>query len=775
MNRSHLPRCHENRERGLSRPDAGVRSGVASSSRRLPPAGALLALATFLALAGCGGGVGDAATEPGVTVRTVPTAAEYVSGGQVLVRIEGGADDPLVGIEVRLNGSDVTASFRTAPPDWHGRPGGALLGLVEGLVEGENRLEISREGLRLDAIEITNYPITGPIFSGEHLRPYFCLEELEPGPAGEHRVFAMGTGEVIRGGALDEHCSLPTRVDYLYRSRDADGFEPLPDRTRLPADVARMTNAEGLSIPYVVRLETGTINRAIYQTAVVVDPAEEPSPWSPPAGWNGRLVYTFGGGCEAGFFQGTSTGGVLRDNMLSRGYAVASSTLNVNAQGGCNDPLSAETAMMVKERFAEVYGVPAHTIGSGGSGGAMQQLLIAGAYPGILDGILPTATFPDAVSYMIDSIECLPLREYLNGAEVDDETKRLVGAWATWATCDRSLASRPNRVSPHDCPAAIPASERYDARTNPGGVRCSIYDGMRNVFGTRAHPEVGAPPGVEFGRSPHDNVGVQYGLEALERGLISKELFLDVNEGIGGWDIDFGWRPERAEADAEAVAIAYRTGRITSGAGGLATTPVIDERAYLDHTGDFHTSYYSFVMRERLVRDNGHAENYVIQRRPSAPGYSLADENLALMDRWLTTLALDRSGDPVAQRVVRARPPELTDLCVDGDAIRIVERQTFDEAAIFDNTAGRCNELHPPHAGPRMVAGGPLTNDVLKCQLKPLERGDYTIAFSDEEWLRLGEIFPSGVCDWSRPGEGQVAHTRTWISFGPSPVNRFAP
>jgi outer membrane protein len=43
--------------------------------------------------------------------------------------------------------------------------------------------------------------------------------------------------------------------------------------------------------------------------------------------------------------------------------------------------------MMVKERFAEVYGPPLHTIGSGGSGGAMQQLLIAGAYPGIINGI----------------------------------------------------------------------------------------------------------------------------------------------------------------------------------------------------------------------------------------------------------------------------------------------------------------------------------------------------------------------------------------------------
>ena len=39
-----------------------------------------------------------------------------------------------------------------------------------------------------------------------------------------------------------------------------------------------------------------------------------------PSGWNGRLVYTYGGGSEAGFFQGTSAGGVLQDALLSKGY-----------------------------------------------------------------------------------------------------------------------------------------------------------------------------------------------------------------------------------------------------------------------------------------------------------------------------------------------------------------------------------------------------------------------------------------------------------------------
>ena len=64
--------------------------------------------------------------------------------------------------------------------------------------------------------------------------------------------------------------------------------------------------------------------------------------------------------------------------------------------------------MMVKERFIETIGVPKHTIGWGGSGGAMAQYGIAQNYPGLLDGIMPSATFPDATTYFIESEDCPP-------------------------------------------------------------------------------------------------------------------------------------------------------------------------------------------------------------------------------------------------------------------------------------------------------------------------------------------------------------------------------
>ncbi|HUE96328.1 MAG TPA: DUF6351 family protein [Longimicrobiaceae bacterium] len=735
----------------------------------------VLFIPTIFLLTACARVEESTGSGPGLTIQTVPTSAAYVSGGETLVRIEAPADVDLADLTVSVNGTDATAAFRPAPADWLGRQRDALLGLVTGLRNGDNEVIASLPGREAARLTITNYRITGPIFSGARLEPYLCLAELAPSSAGEPRRFPIGNGQFIEGAALDGDCTYPTRVDYVYRTDGGEEWLPLENASALPADVARVTTTTGASVPFVVRIETGTINRAIYQTAILTDPtAPEPTPWVPPAGWNGRLIYTFGGGCEAGFFQGTSTGGVLRETMLSKGYAVASSTLNVNAQGGCNDPLSAETAMMVKERFAEAYGPPVYTIGNGGSGGAMQQLLIAGAYPGILDGILPTLTFPDAVSYLIDSVECYPIREHLNDEGIEDEEKRLIGGWALWQTCDRSLGNRPNRASPYDCPDVIPVEVQYHAARNPGGIRCSVYDAMRSVFGTRpGYPEIVTAGDAAFARSPHDNVGVQYGLAALREGLISKERFLAVNERIGGWDIDFVRTTQRTQGDPGAIRAAYETGRITNGTGGLAATPIIDERSYLDDIGDFHTSYYSFVMRERLVRDLGHADHYVLQRH--GRGMSLADVNLAAMDEWLANLARDTSAAPLLDRIVRARPGSLADACWDAEGSRIVEAQTYDEESLFDNRAGRCNALYPPHTGPRMVAGGPLTNDLLKCELKPLDRAEYPVQFTDAEWARLRPVFPGGVCDWSKPGVGQVAQVGTWLSFGPSRVNRYTP
>ena len=254
-----------------------------------------------------------------------------VTGGDVLLAVT--APDP-EGLRIQVDGRDVTDAFR---PDETGR----LLGLVSGLAVGTTEVSVSSsDGARVTGVTVESYPGQGPVFSGPHEAPFICQTD----------AFELVSGETL-GPPLDEHCSIERRVDYAYRSVDGE-LKPLGLGGDRPSDLATTTTLTGTEVPYIVRIETGTLNRAIYQIAVLHDPtAGTPDPWTRSAGWNGRLIYTFGGGCVRGWYrQGVTTGGVTDDVMLRQGYAVASSSLNVYGNN-CNDLLAAETMMMVKERF----------------------------------------------------------------------------------------------------------------------------------------------------------------------------------------------------------------------------------------------------------------------------------------------------------------------------------------------------------------------------------------------------------------------------------------
>jgi hypothetical protein len=87
------------------------------------------------------------------------------------------------------------------------------------------------------------------------------------------------------------------------------------------------------------------------------------------------------------------------------------------------------------------------------------------------------------------------------------------------------------------------------------------------------------------------------------------------------------------------------------------------------------------------------------------------------------------------------------------------------EQPVSPTAPGVCNSLYPVHADPRIAAGGPVAGDILKCRLKPVDFGDYNVAFSDDERVRLKAIFPKGVCDWSKPGINQRPLLDTWLAY----------
>ena len=703
-----------------------------------------LAVAAGLAL-GIGACIvrGDDAAEGAYELQILSGRPDMVTGGDALVAVRAAQDADLSELRVTLDGADVTAAFRPSPS-------GALVGLVEGLPRESELALADAGGTPLGAVSLVNHPVEGPVFSGPHEQPFVC----------ETEAFEMPSGGTL-GAALDENCSIARRIDYVYRAADGE-LKPLADSAARPADVASTTTLTGATVPYIVRIESGTINRAIYQIAMLHDPsASDPGPWTASPGWNGRLVYTFGGGCVNGWFrQGNRTGGVTDDVMLGQGYAVASSSLNVYANN-CNDLLAAETMMMVKERFVEGYGAPHYTIGWGCSGGSYQNHQIADNYPGLLDGIIPGCSFPDVGTIpMITDARLLNHYFQNDGAgQFTEEEQLAVAGFLVLETMPRVSINAGRITVGEFCPDALPEAARYHPADKPGGARCDVYEHYVNVYGR--DPESG------FARRPLDNVGVQYGLQALNDGVITTAQFLDLNAGIGGYDGDGHFRPERTVGDPEALRLAYETGRLTNGGGGLATTPIIDYRAYSDdrELGDVHTRYHSFSMRERLHKANGRTDNHVMLVEDDRHGlYSSASPVLAgalrQMDRWLENLAADTSEDPRADKVARAKPADLTDACWsrDDEPVRIDETQV--------RGSGRCEELYPSPPSPREVAGAPLASDIPKCGLKPIDPGDYGVELTPDEMDRLRGIFPEGVCDWTRPGVGQAGLRGTWLTFG---------
>ena len=68
------------------------------------------------------------------------------------------------------------------------------------------------------------------------------------------------------------------------------------------------------------------------------------------------------------------------------------------------------------------------------------------------------------------------------------------------------------------------------------------------------------------------------------------------------------------------------------------------------------------------------------------------------------------------------------------------------------------DEAHLRLSTPREVAGGDRLNDILKCQLRPIDPAEYgPLGLSAAQLDRLRALFPDGVCDWSVPGVGQQA------------------
>lgn len=723
---------------------------------RARPVLLLLALVTSLlagVLAAVPTQVSQAAPARRLVVEVLSNRADLVSGGDALVAVRLPAGVRADEVRVTAGGRDVTDRFAV-------REDGRFEGLVTGLPLGRTTLRAAAVGAKAGRIVVTNHPNGGPVFSGPQTAYYRCQD-----------------------GAVNERCDQPPTYDYLYKSTNplTPDLQPY-DPDNPPSDVATTTTDQGVEVPFIVRREQGFQDRDRYTILTLFRPGQPWKAWAPQDQWNHKLLVTHGGGCGASYapgtpptadYSGTLEGAPLVSpsyvTALGRGFAVLSTALD-NTGHNCSVAMNAESVMMAKERLVERYGVLRYTIGTGCSGGSIAQHTVANAYPGIYQGLITSCSYPDTFTAGAQFADYHLLRLYFEDpsrwapgvvwtepqmAQVEGHASHVNAVVADEGLFKAALNPE-NACSGTVDPQPGDPSTRYDADTNPAGVRCSVLDLLVNQLGRR--PETVWTPqeqaaGHGFGGIPFSNDGILYGLSALKAGTITPDQFVDLNAKVGGLDVDSNLIADRTAGDPESIANAYRTGLINE-------ANHMDEVAMINHGGPdpgiAHDYAHAFWTQERLQADQGNTDNRVMWFGPTPliGDVNWANEALVKMDEWLSAIEQDHSSRPLAEKVGADRPADVTDRCVvdqAADACDVSELQV----------------LQTRFSTPRQEAGGPVANDNVACRLVPLDRSAFDfmlVPFTDAQWATLQAALPHGVCDWSAPGIGQ-GPAQTWLRY----------
>jgi hypothetical protein len=738
-------------------------------------------------------------------IRTLSNRADLISGGDALVEVKVPRRVDLDDVVISLNGTNITAAFT------RNSAARTFRGLVTGLHDGRNVLEAGVRGRDHDSgdsekLTITNHPIGGPVFSGPQIQPWVCATPTpQPGVGNIPHTNPSGMTTV----AMDAQCNIATEFRFWYRSTSAPAtcsgigsnacFRPY--NPAAPAtDVAMTTTDKDVIVPFILRQERGTINRGIYDIAVLWDPSK---PASQQTGWNGKLQYGFGvasGSPRRQFQPNTSwfTGLATNELALGRGFMTAASSLT-DHQLNSNLAVAAETVMMIKEHIIEQHGPIRYTMGVGCSGGSIEQNVISSQYPGLLDGLQISCTYPDSITTGIEVGDCGLLVRHFNSPEfatlnaaltpVQLAAKRAAiaghrvrnsaglegcpewvrqfgntgqpGFIAGLNSVGTSIfSSTPKAEFPNNC--LLPRSMVYERGANENGLRCAPFDHGIALWGN-----AGDPLFPTRANTTTDNTGVQYGLKALLDGAITAQDFVVLNEQVGSVGFDGNFQASRAVADAFALRTAYRSGTVGDGSS-WAKVPIIDLRGN-DNNGIHHT-WRSFALRARLDAANGHHQNHVMWRfgfgllpSPLLPAsLKLFSEQFIVMDRWLSNMEADTSDRSIEQKVLANKPAEAFDYCYLTSDTAFANKIT--DFAVCDNDINLRS-----FSSPRQVSGGPLVENVMKCELKPLNIVDYPVGtFTSDQWARVQTVFADGVCDWTKPGiEQRRAVTNLTYEDGP--------
>jgi len=658
-----------------------------------------------------------------------------------------------------------------------------------------------------------NYPInpgeTGPLdplWSGPLQYPFACMSErsdLGQPLVDNNEGVGVPVFEMDQQGVRSEtvlgyskNCLIASRVLYYGKNIKSGRFQAIDDiapRYRLQRD--------GRDSRF--RIEVGVINRYLY--LMIMPAGDDDSPLQADTRrWNRQLIYQFKGGVGIGKRQGRlSIAGIMkrRAQQLDEGYAVIYSTAN-QTSNHYNMWIAEEVAYRLKRNFIARFGEPDYTIGVGGSGGAIQQYLIAQNHPGLLDGLIPLYSYPDMVTQITYAYDCELLEYYF------DQASRQNPLWQDWATRQKvqglnTRAQAPERypysmmlarlihgVRPIQAQGSSECINGWRGLTpvtnNPRFVHFAEYysddvrrqshwthwDDLKQFYGTDA---------AGFANQAWDNVGVQYGLRALREGNIQARDFIHLNASIGSWEpaseqaqeryghLSFNryfWKfspwshhnirqgtlehpAPRAEASTDAIRATFQSGHVFLGE---IDIPIVDLRHYLEDELDMHHFGASFVTRTRLLDGQGNYDNHLVwvTHKPHTP----VNDAFSLILEWLQN----------------GKPETAVDSCFDRNGNILAAGSSVWNGSWNNQPPGACMQHYPTYSDPRQAAGGNVRGTVFKCQLKSFEQaiedGDYG-SIDMRSYKRVMEkIFPAGVCDFAKPDFALHSHsTSTCLSL----------
>lgn len=698
------------------------------------------------------------------TLKVISNRADLVSGDDVLVEVLLGSTDAQDSLKLFRNGEDVTAALQ---PDSRDETGLRLLGYVDGLVLGVNALSLNIG----NSIAVTNHPIGGPVFTGPQLQPWDC-----------------------RNNPDDAQCNKPIEYYFEYKSTNPDqtGLQPY-DPANPPEDVATTTTDTGETIPFVVKVEKGYQARDEYRILTLHKPDEAWTPQQPQSQWNGRLMVTHGGNCRGKYRTSTPRfvdyAGTIPENpaiensyitALGQGWSVLS-TAQLNLGHNCNLSYQAESLMMAKERYVEQYGELRYTVGSGCSGGAITQNMIANAYPGLYQGLLTTCTYPDVMSTATQFADYHILLRYFDFQfpteapdfpdsqedfqNIDDFAPPLVAVTTARDGTQYTVAEQ-NAIYGHENGVVnasladsalfsdavnpqsncdVPGDQRYNSESNKAGTRCDVLTFMQNMVGPRARFDANGKEmwsdieqglGYGFAGFPLGNQGVQYGLEAMKAGDITPAQFVSLNESVGAVDMDLNLTEHRLQPDYPALTNAYRTG-ILNTVVNMDTVPIINMTG--PDPGIAHDSVHGYWLRWRFEEqfpENNPDPSPVTNPSPDVDPLrsrsnfvmwgggtvlignpDYMNQSLTAMASWLDAIEADTSEKDLAVKIIDNKPASVQDQC--------------------EGAPGMCDEnAMAVYGTPRSVAGegvpaaGELVparkalGDQIQCTLRPFSRDD---------------------------------------------------